>query len=221
MSSTVAACRGVERTYFTKSGRVDALRGVDVDVPAGRMTVLMGPSGSGKSTLLRIMGGADAPGVGRVEVDGARLHEWSRRRRRRWRRRTVGLVHQRPSENLISYLSAREHLELAGRLRRASVDPGALLDAVGLAHRGDNTPSEMSGGEQQRLAFAQAITGGPAIVLADEPTAELDRGTAVSLIEVIRGLVDRGMSVVVATHDPLVAGAADLVVRLDHGRRVS
>jgi putative ABC transport system ATP-binding protein len=211
-------CRDVARTYWTESGRVDALRGVNVDAAAGSVTAVTGPSGSGKSSLLRIVAGLDEPNHGTVEVAGVRLDAATRRSRRRFRRSQVGLVHQRASDNLISYLTVEEHLYLAARLRgRGREGIENLVRAVGLERRLSNRPSQMSGGEQQRLALAQAVVGNPVVVLADEPTAELDRSSADDLIELLSSLGARGIAVLVATHDPYVAAAADRVFRLDHG----
>lgn len=221
-TETTATCRGVVRTYWTGSGRVDALRGVDADIAPGRVTAVRGPSGSGKSTLLRIIAGIDEPSRGTVQVAGVEISAARRGARRRWRRSHVGLVHQRASDNLISYLTVIEHLQLAAHLRgRGDAEIDELVDSLGLSHRRSSRPERMSGGEQQRLAFAQAALGDPSVVLADEPTAELDRASADDLIGLLGSLAARGTCVVVATHDPHVADAADAVIALDHGRVVA
>jgi putative ABC transport system ATP-binding protein len=179
----------------------------------------MGPSGSGKSTLLRILAGLDSPTEGSVEVGDAWLSRMSARKRRAVRRRVIGFVFQRPSDNLISYLTVAQHMELAAGIRgagRSEIDE--MLDALGVAHRTRNRPHQLSGGEQQRVAFAQAAIGAPALVVADEPTAELDSESAAAMIALLGHMAEQGSSIVVATHDPDIATAADHVVRLDEGK---
>jgi putative ABC transport system ATP-binding protein len=204
---------------------VPALKGVDVDVPTGQVTAIVGPSGSGKSTLLRILAALDRPTEGRVEVAGASLADLSRRVRRDLRRRHIGFVFARPADNLVPYLTAVEHLHLAVDLRgaRARTDadePMRLLAALGLDHRAAHRPVELSGGEQQRLALAAAVIGAPALVLADEPTAELDRASAQLLVDALHALAAGGAALAVATHDPVVVDAADRAVHLQSGEVV-
>lgn len=216
-----AVCREVTKIYRRASGDTRALDEVEAVIPAGRLTVLMGPSGSGKSTLLRIIAGLDSPTSGSVEVGDAWLSTMNRRKRRSARRTGIGFVFQRPSENLISYLTVAEHMQLAAGIRkagRAEIDD--TLSALGIDHRAGNRPDELSGGEQQRLAFAQAVIGSPALLVADEPTAELDADSTQALISLLHHLTDEGRSIVVATHDPEVAAVADVVITLDEGRVV-
>ena len=218
-----ASCRDVVRVYRSASGPVRALKGVDADIPAGQVTAIVGPSGSGKTTLLRILAALDRPTEGEVQVAGASLEALSRRGRRALRRRHVGYVFARPSENLLDYLTARQLIVLAARLRGHAIDqwePARLLAALGLEHRLDHRPVEMSGGEQQRLALAAAVVGGPALVLADEPTAELDQSSAQRLVASLHALAERGTALAVATHDPVVVAAADRVIRIADGEVV-
>jgi putative ABC transport system ATP-binding protein len=216
----VAACQALVKTYATASEQVQALRGVDLSFRRGALAAVVGASGSGKSSLLRLLAGLDLPTSGKVLVNGLNLAAMSPRRLRAVRSSTVGFVFQRPSDNFVPYLTVDEHLRLAARATRRVDGPGAdeLLDALGIAHRRDHLPEELSGGEQQRAAFAQVLTAGPAIVVADEPTAELDSRSAEDLLAVIRGLSEHGVAFVIATHDPGVTQMADDVVELDHGR---
>ena len=212
-----ASCEGLIRVYRTASGEVHALRGIDAVIPAGGVTAIAGPSGSGKSSLLRILAALDRATAGTVMVGGADLGALTERRLRRLRRSMIGFVHQRPSHNLIPHLSAREHLVHAARMRGRRDDVDGLLDALGLGERASHRPHELSGGEQQRVAFAQAMIGGPALVVADEPTAELDAHSAALLLEQVRRLVRPLTAVMLSTHDEAAIRVADQVLRLNHG----
>ena len=212
----------VVKEYRLPTGTVAALAGVDVNVPAGQLTVVAGPSGSGKSTLLRLMALVERPTAGRIELDGRDTTKLSAPARRRLRRQRISYVFQRPTDNLVEYLSAVEHLPLAAQLRGAECrDPVAVLDRVGLAARADHLPFRLSGGEQQRLAFAAAMASGAALVVADEPTAQLDSGAAVAVVTALRTLVDSGVTVLACSHDAVVIDGADHVVRLASGSVVA
>jgi putative ABC transport system ATP-binding protein len=213
-----ARCEGVVRIYWSETGEVHALKGIDAVFPAGAVTAVVGPSGSGKSSLLRILGGLDTPTAGRVDLEGHEISSLPPRRLRRLRRSRIGFVFQRPSHNLVPYLSAREHVHHAARLRRVDVsEVDAILDRLGLTARARNRPNELSGGEQQRLAFAQAVVGGPAVIIADEPTAELDSTSGRWLLEVVGDLAADGTAVVLATHDAEAVAVADQTLFLHHG----
>jgi putative ABC transport system ATP-binding protein len=221
VSESVARCRGVTVDYDTAAGAVRALHEVDAEFLGGRLTVVAGPSGSGKSSLLRVLAGLQRPTAGDVYVDGADLGRLRAGPLRRLRRRAMGIVLQDPADNLVDYLPAAEQVELAARLRGADpAETGALLDTAGLTDRARSYPAELSGGEQQRVAFAAAAIGGPALLLADEPTAELDASAGDRLVETMRSLVAGGATLVVASHDPAVIAAADHVVDLRDGRRM-
>jgi len=213
------ACAGLVKEYATATGTVRALKGVDAAFPAGRVTAVVGPSGSGKSSLLRILACVDRPTAGSVRVGGVDVAAMGARGRRRVRRELVGYVFQQPGDNLLPYLTAREQLELAARLRGrvGSGEGERLLAVLGLALRAEHRPEQLSGGEQQRLAFAAAVVGGPALVVADEPTAELDSEAGERLMQAVLALREAGTSLVVASHDPVVTGAADTIVRLHDG----
>jgi len=217
--TAAATCRGLCADYRTATGAAPALRDVDATFTAGRLSVIAGPSGSGKSTLLRILAGRHRPSAGDIEVAGVSLTGLHHRARRRLRRRALGIVLQQPSANLVEDLRLREQVELAARLRGArGEDVLDLLRAVGLDGLGDHPVAALSGGQQQRAAFAAAAIGAPAILLADEPTAQLDGAAGRHLVQVMRSLVDGGTSLVVASHDPEVIEAADDRLVLDRGR---
>lgn len=214
-----AACVGVRKTYATAAEQVHALRGVDAEFRAGAVTALVGASGSGKSSLLRLLAGLDAPTDGKVLVGGLNIGAMPAKGLRKVRRSIVGYVFQRPADNFVPYLNVDEHLRLAaGRSPRADL-PGAgeLLDELGIAARRDHYPAELSGGEQQRAAFACVLMAGAGLVVADEPTAELDSRSGEDLLRVVRRLAEDGTAFVIATHDANVRRMADDVVELEHG----
>jgi putative ABC transport system ATP-binding protein len=214
-SKTAASCSGLVKTYVTATGHVHALRGVDLEFPTAALTAVVGPSGSGKSSLLRLIAALDRPTAGTVAVGGRDLSTMAPARLRRVRQRIVGYVFQRPADNFIAYLTLQQHLELA--TADDGSDENDLLAELGLEHRRGWVPRELSGGEQQRAAFAFALATGPELVVADEPTAELDAGSAEDLLAVLQRLVSGGVTFVVATHDPNVTAIADHVVTLEHG----
>ncbi len=230
MTTPIASCSGVTRRFEVPqrhgiASSVLALDAVSVDIAAGRLVALNGPSGSGKSTLLAILGALDRPTSGTVMVGGRDLGSLDRAERRRVRRSTAVMVLPQPADNLLLALSGRHNLLDIARLRGVGIDTNEALDHVvtllGLGPFVDNLCGAMSGGEQQRLAVACALVGEPPLVLADEPTGALDANSAATVIEALRTAVANGATVVVATHDPHVVTAADDVIRLDHGRRVS
>ncbi|HEX7147371.1 MAG TPA: ATP-binding cassette domain-containing protein, partial [Actinomycetota bacterium] len=220
-AEAAASCSGLVKIYWTATGEVHALKGVDAVFPAAAVSAVVGPSGSGKSSLLRILAALDRPTAGQVQIGGVRLSGLSVTRLRRVRRRLLGYVFQRPADNLIPYLTVAEHLRLAARLRggrAAGTDDGAeLLELLGLADRRHHRPRELSGGEQQRLAFARAVVGDPPLVVADEPTAELDRAAGAALLAAVGALAARGTALVLATHDPAVVALTERTLYLRHG----
>jgi putative ABC transport system ATP-binding protein/macrolide transport system ATP-binding/permease protein len=222
--SPAAVCRGVHKTYRTATESVPALVDVTLAIPRAQVTVVVGPSGSGKSSLLRLLACIDRPDSGEVMIAGQRVDRLGARARRRLRQQQVAYLFQRPGENLLPYLDALAQLRLAGRLRGATVtdaDALALLDRLGLADRAGHRPAQLSGGEQQRLAVACGVVGSPALVVADEPTAELDTAAAVRVLAAMEDLAGAGVGFVLSSHDPLVMAIADGFIRLDHGRLVA
>lgn len=218
MAEPLVQCTDVVKIYASDAGRVQALRGVDLVVEQGALVALVGPSGSGKSSLLRIIAGLDEATAGVVFVAGVDFARVPRRRRRTVRSRTLSHVYQRPGDNLLDHLTAREQVERVARRRGvAAADALDALDRVGLGHRLDHRPHELSGGEQQRLAFARAVVGRPALVIADEPTAELDSATTHAILDVVADLHAAGTTFLMATHDPIALERIDHVVTLRDG----
>lgn len=216
----IAVCTGVVKIYWTATSEVHALKGIDASFPPGRVTAVVGPSGSGKSSLLRILAGMDRPTAGSVVIGGRETSGMSQRDLHALRRHMVGYVFQRPSDNLIPYLTVREQLEHAARLRGGSTSNARMdeiLDRLGLGHRLGHRPHQLSGGEQQRVAFAQAVTGDPVMIVADEPTAELDLRSAQALLGTVEDLARDGIAIVMSTHDPEVVRRADKTLMLRHG----
>lgn len=220
-AEAAATCEGVVKVYASSGGDVLALAGVDASFSAGAVTAVVGPSGSGKSSLLRILAGLDRPTAGRVVLDGTETSSLSASGLRALRRRTVAYVWQRPAENLVSHLTVAEHLRLAARTRRAPArwvdDAREVLALLGLAARERHLPRQLSGGEQQRVAFAAAVVGSPALVVADEPTGELDSTSAREVLEAAASLARRGTAFAIATHDPAIVAVAERTYHLRHG----
>jgi ABC-type lipoprotein export system ATPase subunit len=213
-------CEDLARTYGVDGSLVPALRDVRLAVPRGSITALVGPSGSGKSTLLRLLACIDRPDAGRIVIDGTEVSRLSRTGRVRLRRTKLGFLFQNPADNLLAYLTVREHLELGAALRglpRRDPQVTTLLDRLGLTDRGDHLPRQLSGGEQQRTAIGFAAIGPPALLVADEPTGQLDHHTVEEVLAALRVLATTGVAVVAATHDPAVARQADQVLQLLDG----
>ena len=219
--TVAASCSAVVKIYWSETGEVQALKGIDAAFETGAITALVGPSGSGKSSLLRILACVDPPTAGQIRIGGADVSAMPRAKRRRIRRERIGYVFQRPSDNLISYMTVEQHMLLAARLRGSprdlAVESKELLETLGIDHRLHHKPHQLSGGEQQRLAFAQAVVGAPALVVADEPTAELDSTTGQALLDTVHQLSGRGIGFVIATHDANAMQAADRTIFLRHG----
>lgn len=206
-----------------RSGRVveDVLKGVSFTIEKGTFTAIVGPSGSGKSTIIFLASGIDVPTRGSVRVLGDEISGRSESWRRSWRRRNVGIVFQ--FFHLIPTLTALENVMLAMELAGKGRDESRardLLEFVGLGRKADNYPSELSGGEQQRVALARALAHDPPVILADEPTANLDYDNKVRVVGLLREVADRGKTVVFATHDPELARSSDAIVRVLDGRVV-
>jgi ABC-type lipoprotein export system ATPase subunit len=216
-----ARCTDLVKTYRTASGEVRALKGLSAEVPEATLLAVVGPSGSGKSSLLRLIAGLDRPNSGSLVVEGTSVHDASARTLRRFRRSTVGYLFQRPSDNFLPHLTVGEHLRLARGLthRPPRIDQDELLSTLGIEHRIDHLPSELSGGEQQRAAIAEVLMGGARIVVADEPTAELDSTSSKYVMDTMVALAHAGVTFVVATHDRSVMRRADEGLELDHGVR--
>ena len=221
MAETVVRCQGVSRVYNESAVPVHALREVDFTLAAGEWVSLAGPSGSGKSTLLHVIGGLDRPTAGSVVVDDVDVTSLTEAQLADLRLKRIGFVFQ--AYNLIPVLSALENVEFIMQLqgvpaaeRRARA--GEALESLGLAELAHRRPGEMSGGQQQRVAIARAIVTNPVLLLADEPSANLDTATTTELLDVLRTLnQDRGVTILTATHDPMVMEYTSRRVNLRDG----
>ncbi|PJF44392.1 MAG: ABC transporter [Phototrophicales bacterium] len=224
MMSAFIECENLVKIYKIADLEVVALQGLDLRVESGEMMAIIGPSGSGKSTLMNILGGLDVPTAGNVHVGPYNLLELTRREQTLYRRREVGFVWQQTARNLLPYLTARENVELPmalnGVSRRERRDRAIdLLTRVGLANRLDHRPDRLSGGEQQRVAIAVAMANQPSLLLADEPTGEVDSEAADIIFQVMRTLRDQlGVTIIIVTHDMHVANRVDRVVGMRDGR---
>jgi lipoprotein-releasing system ATP-binding protein len=212
----------LHKSYPTPNGPVDVLRDVTLEVEEGQMVAVIGASGVGKSTLLHVLGGLDSLDGGAVVVDGVAVHGLSDAGRVAFRNQRVGFVFQ--FHHLLPEFSALENVEMPLRIGRVPVAEGrpraqALLERVGLAHRLTHRPGTLSGGEQQRVAIARALVNSPALLLADEPTGNLDEHTAASLHSLLREMhAEQRLTSVIATHNSRLAEGCDRVLRLEDGR---
>lgn len=226
MSDYLLRAEKVSRTFGRGAAEVHALVDVDVEVHPGELTVVRGPSGSGKTTLLNILGGLDRPTSGRVLLgDGRVLSEMKENEVLAVRREMVGHIFQ--SFGLVPVLSAAENVEVALRLKNTPVGERAervarALEQVSLGKHGTQRPYELSGGQQQRVGIARALVGDPQILIADEPTGQLDSDTAATIMDLLSELThQRGIAAVVSTHDPILMGRADRLVELHDGHLVN
>jgi len=219
--SAMVCVEGVHRSYGSGATVVRALRGVSFEVPRGELVALKGRSGSGKTTLLNLVGGLDEPDQGRITVDGLDLSGLGEAGLLELRRDRIGFVFQ--SFGLIPILSAAENVGVPLRLRRAAAREreervALLLSLVGLADHAEQRPGELSGGQQQRVAIARALANEPALLIADEPTGQLDAETGIAVMELLRAVVhSEGVTVLVATHDAALLDLADRVLELSDG----
>jgi lipoprotein-releasing system ATP-binding protein len=223
--SDVLRLSGVTKVYHQGSdAEISVLAGVDLALAPGEAVALVAPSGAGKSTLLHIAGLLDLPSAGSVAIDGQEAAGLADAERTRLRRDLIGFVYQ--FHHLLPEFSALENVALPQRaagvpLAEAEARARGLLEQVGLGHRLGHRPAELSGGEQQRVAFARALANAPALLLADEPTGNLDPDTSDQVFDVMMALVrNAGLAALVATHNPALAARMDRVIRLDHGRLV-
>jgi putative ABC transport system ATP-binding protein len=218
-NGTVVVARDVTRRYGEGETAVDALRGVSVEVPKGRLTAVMGPSGSGKSTLMHILAGLDQPTSGSVTVGGTEITTLKDSELTKLRRDHIGFVFQ--FFNLLPMLTAEENIRLPLSIAGKKPDNdffAQLIDSVGLGDRLSHRPSELSGGQQQRVAIARALVSQPEVVFADEPTGNLDSKTGAEILELLRrSVADMGQTIVMVTHEARAAVIADRVLYLADG----
>jgi putative ABC transport system ATP-binding protein len=220
MSEPLIRIGGLRKTYTMGRVSVHALAGVDLDIQPNSFTVVMGPSGSGKSTLLHLIGGLDRPTAGHIEVGGQALEALDENALAVFRRRSVGFIFQ--SFNLISSMSALENVAFPMRFARISRRQRqsralALLQQVGLEDRARHRPTELSGGQQQRVAIARALVNDPMLILADEPTGNLDTASGASIMQLLSDLHGSGKTVIVVTHDARMTQFATLNIQLLDG----
>ncbi len=222
MNASLLSARGLEKTYLMGRRSLQVLRGVNLEIGRGDFVALRGASGTGKSTLLHLLGGLDTPNAGEITFDGQNISRFSDRQLTDFRNRRVGFVFQ--AYHLLPELTALENVCLPARMARiatatAAQRAGTLLARVGLGDRLDHQPSELSGGEQQRVAIARALINEPELLLADEPTGNLDSHTGAEIIELLKSLRDeKQMTLIIATHDAKVATTAPRVIELADGQ---
>jgi putative ABC transport system ATP-binding protein len=224
MAEPFIRIKGLTKHYLMGGQVVRALDGVDLDIDAHTFTVVMGPSGSGKSTMLYLLGGLDRATSGEIAIDGQRLDRMDENALALFRRRTMGFVFQ--SFNLIPSMTALENvsfpMQFAGvPASKRNSQARAILDQVGLGNRSDHKPTELSGGQQQRVAIARALVNNPSLILADEPTGNLDTSSGAAIMQVLSDLHHSGRTVLVVTHDPRMTRFATHKIFLLDGRIVS
>ena len=212
--------RGLEKTYGEGAAEVRAVRDVDLEIEAGSFVVMLGPSGSGKTTLLNLIAGIEPPSAGEIRVNGVDLADLDEEERTGFRRDSVGLIFQ--FFNLIPTLTGSENVELIAELTGGGDRAPEMVSRVGLAERGDHFPSQLSGGEQQRIAVARALAGTPRLLLGDEPTGALDLETGRNVLALLRQVsAEHHQTVVLVTHNAVIGRMADRVLGMRDGRIVS
>lgn len=214
-------CRALTKSYKKGPNLVTPLKDLDLDVPKGEFLALMGPSGSGKTTLLNLISGIDSPSSGTLTIAGTNIATLNRRQLTQWRAKNIGYIFQ--LYHLVPVLTAFENVELPLLLSPLSKKErhekiNAALSLVGLSDRAHHTPAELSGGQEQRVAIARALVADPPLLVADEPTGDLDRESATNILNLLRALTrDHGKTIVMVTHDPNAAAAADRTLHLEKG----
>lgn len=206
----------VKKVYKMGEVEINALNGVNFSVEKGEFVIVAGPSGAGKSTILNILGGMDRPTSGKVIVDNKEINKFSNKELITYRRYDIGFVFQ--FYNLVQNLTARENLELATQISKNPLDIDRVLEDVGLSHRKNNFPAQLSGGEQQRVAIARAVAKNPLMLLCDEPTGALDYKTGISILGLLKRINrEYGKTIFVITHNAPIADMADRVLRMRSG----
>lgn len=216
-TASLFTTKALQKTYLAGETQVHALRGVDIDIPAGELVVLLGPSGSGKSTFLNIIGGLDLPSSGHVYFRGKDLATFTERELTLYRRENIGFVFQ--SYNLVPSLTALENVALVTEISPNPMDPLQALDAVDLKNRADHFPAQLSGGEQQRVAIARALAKLPEVLLCDEPTGALDSATGIVVLDALLQVNEKyHTSCIIITHNAAIARLAHRVIHFADGK---
>ncbi|MDF2673144.1 MAG: macrolide transporter ATP-binding protein [Clostridiales bacterium] len=209
--------KDVKKYYQMGEVEIKALDGVSFSIDKGEFVVVAGPSGAGKSTVLNILGGMDTPSSGEIFVDGNEINKYNSKQLTTFRRYDIGFVFQ--FYNLVQNLTAIENVELATQICKEPIDPELVIEEVGLKERRDNFPSQLSGGEQQRVSIARALAKNPKLLLCDEPTGALDYSTGKSVLKLLQDTCrNKGMTVVVITHNLAIAPMADKIIKVKNGR---
>ena len=226
MDNVIIQTKGIKRAFDTPAGKFWALKGIDAEIPEGKFVILRGRSGSGKTTYMNIINSLDDPTEGDVFIDGVNLKDLSEKERENLRRTKMGFVFQ--SVSLIPSLNAFQNVEFSMRMAGMKINKDTArrveecLKLVGLGNRMNHMSAEMSGGEQQRVAIARALAHKPSIIVADEPTAELDSAMAARVTEIFKEMTRKeGITVLMTTHDVGLMGAADMMIELDNGERIN
>ena len=214
--SIALSLRNVSKSYSTGGHTFKALDGVDLDIEAGKLVVILGPSGAGKSTLLNLIGGMDTPSEGTIKAEGTDISGYSENELADYRVANVGFIFQ--FYNILPTLTVLENVSLVADLTKDALDAASALKAVGLEEHMNKFPNQLSGGEQQRVSIARAIAKNPSMLLCDEPTGALDSATGVTILKLLKEQTERGKTVIIVTHNSLFADVADVVVRLKNGK---
>lgn len=208
---------GITKVYKMGEVEIHAVDGIDFSIQKGEFVVIVGPSGAGKTTVLNILGGMDTATSGRITVDGADITGYNERQLTGYRRNDIGFVFQ--FYNLVPNLTAKENVELALQICKDPLDATEVLQDVGLGHRLNNFPAQLSGGEQQRVSIARALAKNPKLLLCDEPTGALDYNTGKSILKLLQDMCrQRGMTVIVITHNSALAPMADRLIKIKNGK---
>ena len=205
----------VKKIYHTGEVDIKAVDEVSFEIEQGEFVVILGQSGAGKTTMLNMLGGMDVPTKGKIIVDGKRVDKFNKKQLVEYRRHDIGFVFQ--FYNLIANLTALENIELACQLSKDALEPRIILGLVGLDHRMKNFPSQLSGGEQQRVAIARALINNPKIIIADEPTGNLDSQSEKEVFDILKQISKENKIVIVVSHNPIVKEYADVVLEINDG----
>lgn len=209
--------KGITKIYQMGEVEIRAVDGIDFEIEKGEFVVIVGPSGAGKTTVLNLLGGMDTATSGTILVDGQDITQYNERQMTGYRRDDIGFVFQ--FYNLVPNLTAKENVELALQICKDPLDAQTVLQDVGLGHRLDNFPAQLSGGEQQRVSIARALAKNPKLLLCDEPTGALDYNTGKSILKLLQDMCrEKGMTVIVITHNSALAPMADRLIKIKNGK---